>query len=123
MNEDSRRPLIDIHLFGEKGRGVRARQHIKQGQIIETCPVLIINPNDLEHIKHTNIYNYTFYWPDGRDVISYGYISLANHAEDPNSALDRDTQNQLITWYALRDIEDGEEIAFKYREVPWFRVL
>ena len=122
--EDSRRPFIDIHLFGAKGRGVRAREAIAAGQLIESCPVLILSADDLARLQQTRLADYTFAWPDSDgDAVAFGYLSFVNHAEDPNSRVDRDPAAQVIRWYALRAIEAGEEITFRYRDTSWFQVL
>ncbi|KAK4575352.1 hypothetical protein LTR86_001206 [Recurvomyces mirabilis] len=47
-----------------KGRGVFASHPIPKGTIIDTCPVLILDPQEnATHIEQTTLYHYTYNWP------------------------------------------------------------
>ncbi len=107
--------------FGESeiaGRGVFATSDIATGAVIETCPVLVLPPDDVARIDETLIYEYYFAWPDGRAGLALGYGSLYNHSDEPNARYLKDADAQTVVITAIRDIAAGEEITFSYSGQP-----
>lgn len=53
-------PLQISYLRTIIGRGVVAGRDIPAGTLIDTCPVLVLDPKENEeHIRKTDLYNYT----------------------------------------------------------------
>ncbi|POS88419.1 hypothetical protein EPUL_000160 [Erysiphe pulchra] len=113
------------------GRGVFASEDIPAHSILEVSPVLVLNPyENEEHIRKTNLYNYTYNWPYpirstlANDSIStsvqtqaiiLGLGSMFNHsALGQNVGWERDIQNEVMTYTTLRDVKAGEELCINY---------
>ena len=106
-----------------KGRGVFAKKHFLKGELIEKAPVILFTQEQIKLIDQTILYNYYFFWKTETDgVLALGLCSLCNHSENPNTVCVRKFDEQVIELIALQDIEEGEEITHKYKEV-WFDVL
>ena len=110
------------------GRGVFAAAPIAAGQIIEICPVLVFSQAELPHIRQTMLDDYYFDWGDNGAyyAVCLGYGSLYNHEYEPNAEYGMDFAAQTIDFYAVRDIQPGEEITVNYngeagnRDKVWF---
>ena len=102
------------------GRGVFAASDISQGQIIEICPVLVFDKNELPHVRQTILDNYYFDWGEEGDYFAFclGYGSLYNHVHHSNAEYAMDFTAQTIDIYAVRDIPAGEEITINYNGEP-----
>ena len=68
-------------LLGNNERGLFALKDYNEGEIIEICPTLYMDKND---IKSTNILNSHFFKGnnDNNSLISLGYCSLINHSKE-----------------------------------------
>ncbi|TVY73456.1 SET domain-containing protein [Lachnellula suecica] len=117
-----------------KGRGVFASKDIPARTVLEVCPVLVLDPvENKEYIEKTDLYNYTYNWPytptgNGKDhlkgsekpptttqAVILGLGSMFNHSNiQQNVGWERDIANRLITYTALRDIKEGEELCISY---------
>lgn len=108
-----------------KGRGVFALRDIREGQIIEVCPVLVFTKWESKVFKKTNLHNYHFDWKKGGSAILLGFGSLYNHDDEPSAEMQHDMNKRVTDVVALRDIDAHEEITIDYtggdpeREV-WF---
>ena len=69
------------------------------------------------------MYHYTFNWPShdasGNTIktqaVVFGLGSMFNHSRThQNVGWKRDIDRQLMIYYALRDIHDGEELCISY---------
>ena len=98
--------------------------------MIEVSPVLVLDPveND-EHIRKTELYNYTYNWPrtlrtkeEAKSTTStpplttqavvFGLGSMFNHSTlHQNVGWHRDLENLVIRYITLRDIRAGEELC------------
>lgn len=96
-----------------RGRGIFATQDIAPGTLIEACPVIVLPAKDLQHLEHTELFNYYFRWEEGA-AICLGNGSLYNHSYDPNARYDKEIESQEIHFVAIRPIEAGEEITVNY---------
>jgi len=111
-------------------RGVFSTEPIPKGSIIEVCPVIIIPKGEMEKIKKTVLFNYYFDWQEkaGNGAIALGYGSLFNHDYKPNAVYSYDYESGNLDFYALKDIEVGEEITINYNGDPksqekvWFEL-
>jgi uncharacterized protein len=103
-----------------KGRGVFSQQNFKRGEVIETCPVIVLPPEEIDSLELTQLYNYYFAWgPDSKDAaIALGYGSLYNHSYSPNARYYKDFENSLLRYICIRDIQKDEEITINYNCDP-----
>lgn len=107
-----------------KGLGVFAVNHIKQREIIERCPVLVINQSDITSLyTHYDVLkNYTFHWPPNNIAIAWGHGSLYNHSNHANASAIyyQESQFNYIIIECLQDIAPGEEICISYGDKQYF---
>lgn len=103
------------------GRGVFAKERILAGALIEQCPVVALtNARDRDRLRKTGLVNYYFLWGDKRDrvAICLGWGSVYNHSFEPNARYEKVMEDLRMDFYALRDIEPGEEILVNYNGAP-----
>lgn len=97
-----------------------AARKIKQGEVFERAPVVVIPRDQWRLAEKTVIDDYAFEW--GRDLkdaaIVLGYGSLYNHSATPNARFEYRLTEKLYVFIALRDIEPGEEILTNYNGDP-----
>lgn len=98
------------------GRGVFAAADIAGGEIIEMCPVIGIPDADAAHISESMLVNYIFFLGKEKNmpVLALGFGSLYNHSDSPNARYDGNSDNQVITFTAVKTIRAGEEITVDY---------
>ena len=112
------------------GRGVFTTEPISAGALIEICPVIVLPPEDRAHIHATRLHDYYFIWGehDRKTAVVLGYGSLFNHSFEPSAEYRPDFQGETLDFYALRQIEAGEEITVNYGGDPrtsravWFKM-
>ena len=122
--------LISVKDAPGKGKGVFAQKNFEKGEIIETCPVIVLPPEEVDILEHTKLFNYYFAWgSDSREAaIALGYGSLYNHSYTPNAKYEKDLKNGLLKYVCIRDIQQNEEITINYNCDPedrtpvWFDV-
>ena len=92
--------------------GVFGRHNILKGEVIEECPTAIREYYD-EQEDH---FSYVIY-ENGQQYVftAFGLGSLYNHRNIPNAHWYFDTNEKLLTVYALEDIGRDEEICINYR--------
>jgi SET domain-containing protein len=109
--------LIEVRQIKGKGRGVFARQVIREGDLIERVPVLVLSVEQItDPSAWGDISHYVFHWGEGTVALALGYGSLYNHSYQPNARYDDEPRRKVFT--ALRDIEPGEEITVNYNGEP-----
>lgn len=109
--------VVEVRQVKGKGRGVFARQSIREGQVIERVPVLVLAVDRIhDAVAWGDIANYVFHWGEGTVALALGYGSLYNHSYRPNARYDDETRRKVFT--ALRDIAEGEEITINYNGDP-----
>ncbi|MEZ4956625.1 MAG: SET domain-containing protein [Saprospiraceae bacterium] len=98
------------------GRGVFTGEPIEEGALIEICPVIVLPEKELPIIHGTTLHDYYFLWGDDQKqcAIALGYGSLYNHSYEPNAKYLLDYDHQTIDFYAIKNIEPGEEILVNY---------
>ena len=118
MGLQRRAIFIDQSPLG--GRGVFAAEPIKAGEMIEICPVLVMNSGDLALLDKTFLYDYYFLWGEsGEDcAVALGFGSLYNHFCPSNADYDMDFDNKNIEFIAVQDIAMGDEITINYHGDP-----
>ena len=113
-----------------RGRGVFANLPFAVGELIESCPVLVIPPEQWRHIEPTMLFDYSFtFGPDGEHAaIALGLGSIYNHSYQPNAEYIPDWEPARIRIVARQPIRPGEEITINYNRDPhddtsvWFKV-
>jgi hypothetical protein len=98
------------------GYGVFAKSRIGKGEIIEECTVIGLDLHVNESCWHV-LEHYRFMWPSvspNKQVIPTGYGALYNHSNSPNAAWKSSEQRETFFFYAIRDIEQNEEICTFY---------
>lgn len=109
-------------------KGVFAKIYIKQDEIIEVCPILAISADDTAAIHEESLVSYMFYYGKNKEksLIALGSGSLYNHAPKPNALYKISKKEKTITFTALTNIAEDEEITVSYAgstEKPlWFTV-
>lgn len=112
-----------------KIRGVLASQNISAGEIIEKCPLILIDIKEEDHLENTKLKEYYFLYNEKYHCIVLGYGSLYNHSFTPNAEIYRDFKNQLVVFKATKNIRRGEEITYKYmdedelKKYPEYKIL
>ena len=96
------------------GLGVFARVAIKAGDVVETCPVLLLDPDDAEQLAAGSLSGHLYDWGDGRAAVALGYGSLYNHDPKPNAEYTASEDPAEIVIVAARDIRPGEEVVIDY---------
>lgn len=109
---------LEVKRFGRKGRGVVTSQPIKKGEHVETCHVVIVPQEQMEHLGRTSLYNYYFSWGQNA-AIALGFGSLYNHSENPNVEVTRDFKSKCLVMNATRNIRPDEELTISYGAL-WF---
>ena len=104
----------------EKGeRGLFATKNYKKNDVIETCPTLIMNHNE---VSNSNILNYHFFKGNNKknSLLSLGYCSIINHSDSKqNCTWKVSNDDNTITMYATKPILKGEEIYSNYGKSYW----
>lgn len=98
------------------GYGGFAKSRIGRGEIIEECTILDLDLYRNDTCWHV-LEHYRFFWPSGKtekQVIPTGYGALYNHSNSPNAAWKSSVSRDTFFFYAIRDIEEGEEIFTYY---------
>lgn len=110
----SQKIYIAESTISDAGLGVFANALIKQGETIEICPVLVVPRSDYPELKKTILRNYYFMWGRVTAAICFGFGSYYNHAYSPNATYKKNIKAKTITFVALKDISEGEEITVNY---------
>jgi SET domain-containing protein len=110
--------VIEVKRAKGKGRGVFARRLIRQGEVIERVPVLLLTTEEVkEPEKWTGLASYCFEWGEGTLALALGYGSLYNHSYQPNARY-HDHGGQTMVFTAIQDIAPGDEITVNYNADP-----
>jgi SET domain-containing protein len=109
---------VEVKRVKGKGRGVFARRPIREGEVIERVPVLVLPAEEVEGPDGWfGLASYCFVWGRGTLALALGYGSLYNHSYRPNARY-QDEGRQVKVFTALRDIAAGEEITVNYNGDP-----
>ena len=102
------------------GEGVFAQRDAKKGTIIELCPYIVIDDDDLK--ENSRLFDYVFTSPQDKNdyLCVLGYGMLYNHSYKPNvewRILEED--NRFIAFEAIKNIKVGDEIVHDYGKGYW----
>lgn len=110
--------IVDIE---GKGRGVVATEDIKEGEIIEYCPIVFLSEKEIKFLDNEGSTMLEFYYlwqyEINKHCLMLGYGSLYNHdKENPNADVDYDVEHtkNFLLFTAIKDIKAGEEIVYDY---------
>jgi SET domain-containing protein len=109
-------PFLTIASSPNRGRGVFTTEFIKMGTVIEIAPVIVMNAVDRINLEKTLLYDYIFEWGEDQKsaAVALGYISIYNHAKQPNCIYEMDFEFETIAIKTIKDIEIGEELFINY---------
>ena len=93
-----------------KGRGLFAARAFSPGETILSAPVAVVERLGLPG----DVARYAFTWGRGQRAIAFGLVSLCNHHDTPNAALEPNPQARTLTLSALTPIGAGDEIVIRY---------
>lgn len=99
-------------------RCIRAARDIKAGELIESCPIILISHNEYEAYEKTVLTNYDYDWDDKNGALILGYGSLYNHSYSANALYERNFKTKYMEYYAIKDIKKDEEIFINYNGKP-----
>ena len=102
------------------GQGVFATRTISKGEVIERCPYIVIDDDDLADINRLQDYLFTSPDQPGDYLCVLGYGMMYNHSDKPNAEWEIDEDDiQFVRFTALKPIADGEEIFQNYGDEYW----
>lgn len=100
------------------GRGVFAKEDINEGEIIENCHFTILEQPFISIDK--KLQEYVFAWPKtsfaSKSVVVWGFGSIYNHSKNNNADWMTSEENNLFTFFTIKNIKSGEEIFTNYGE-------
>ena len=105
---------VEPRLSPRHGIGVFAKCAIPEGEVVEHCPVLLLEPDDARYAAEGSLSGYVYDWEDGRSAVALGCGSLYNHDPDPSAEYSAGEDGQSLVLVARRDIAAGEEITIDY---------
>lgn len=106
-------PKVECVEIANKGKGLVAREIIKQGEIVSISGGIIIQTKDWENLKDLNL-DYSYFIADGFLICPLNPEDPSddwrmNHCCHPNCGV----KGQII-FVAMKDIEKDEELTFDY---------
>ena len=102
----------------ETGLGVFARENIRDGELIEISPLIMVD-EDAMAVDTLNDYVFTINKEENIYGIALGYGSLYNHSDEPNADWAIDIENEQIRFVAKGAIMAGEQISVSYGNSYW----
>jgi SET domain-containing protein len=104
---------VSFGYTAEGGLSVFARKDIKDGEVIEVVPVLILNKRSMG-VDTLNDYLFVYNKEEETYALPLCYGALYNHDEEPNADWSMDFDNQQMRFVAKRNILNGQEITISY---------
>lgn len=101
-----------------KIRGLLAVRQITKGEIIEKCPIILVDKTQEAALRQTVLWKYYYEWSRSHHCIVLGYGSLINHSYNPSARYVYDYKYKLLTFKAIKKILPGEEITVNYNLIP-----
>lgn len=83
----------------------------------------MVPKNDKSKLETSFLKHYMFQTDDGKFyVVGMGYVSIANHADQPNAEFDVTTD--VVVVRAIKNIPPGKEITVDYGwdEADWLEI-
>lgn len=109
--------LYLMHTSTEKGHGVFAARPFIAGEVVEECPVIVLDAGfeGLPEQLQTRV----FAWgvladTHASDALALGFGSMYNHANPANLRYEANAAEELLRFVAVRDIAADEELTINY---------
>ncbi|HEX8932522.1 MAG TPA: SET domain-containing protein, partial [Patescibacteria group bacterium] len=103
---------IEIKNTRKKGRGVFALKNFKEGEIVESCPVITLTPKERKYCEKTILNFYIYPWKSLKSAaVVLGYGSIYNHSFTPNADWVQNFKTNSMVYTAIAPIKKGEEIT------------
>ncbi|HEX9007833.1 MAG TPA: SET domain-containing protein [Patescibacteria group bacterium] len=110
---------IEIKNTRKKGRGVFALKNFKEGEIVESCPVITLTPKERKYCEKTILNFYIYPWKSLKSAaVVLGYGSIYNHSFTPNADWVQNFKTNSMVYTAIAPIKKGEEITVNYNGEP-----
>ena len=124
------RKVIIVRRTAKKGLGVFALKDIKEGEIVESAPVLIFDTKGRKNLEKTLLSHYIYPWRSTRGAaLVLGYGSIYNHSFSPNADWKQNFKTKCMVYRAIKPIKKGDEVTVNYNgepddnsEIDWFDV-
>ncbi|MDQ3575207.1 MAG: SET domain-containing protein [Actinomycetota bacterium] len=100
------------------GDGVFAARAFGIGELVECCPVIVCPSHQEQLLEQTALRGLYFTWEDDAIAVALGFGSLYNHAWRPNARYELDHGPEVVRFFAVRAIAEGEEITVNYTGEP-----
>ena len=100
------------------GDGVFAARAIGAGELVECCPTIVCPPHQEKLLEKTALRGLYFAWEGDAIAVALGFGSFYNHAWQPNARDELDYGPQVVRFFAVRPIAEGEEITINYTGEP-----
>lgn len=99
----------------EVARGVRAKQSICKGVVVEVAHCIRIPKQEYEdHLRYSVLEHYLYVGRNGCMLMALGVGSLFNHSKQPNLYFAIDHDHLVIRYEAARNIAAHEELTICY---------
>lgn len=100
-----------------KGRGVFATRKISPGELIEVCPVVLVQWSELPESLKLVVFNWGQLTKGSpASAIALGWGSMYNHGNPANVRYAADTASCTMAFSAARQIDVGEELTVNYNK-------
>jgi SET domain-containing protein len=102
------------------GRGVFAATAIKEDEVIEICPILLLWDDDAVGAGETMLGSYVYEYAENCSMMALGHGSLYNHSDDANAMYellthdDKPQEYSELYFVATKPIRKHEEIFINY---------
>jgi hypothetical protein len=100
-----------------KGRGVFAARTYTRGEVVETCPVVVLRMpfSSLPDEMKTLVFDWEVLAKvPNSHAFALGYGSMYNHNNPANMRYEADRQHSLLHFISVRAINEGEELTVNY---------
>lgn len=115
-------PLFEIKEFVEYGRGLYAKEKIREGSIIHISEIILLSEQETKAADaHGILQNHRFTFSRFQDAILLGYGSLFNGLPDGYNVLHQvifKDYRPMVLFVAAKDIEPGEQLFIEYTYNP-----
>src|SRR6266498_1140278 len=101
------------HTDTPKSRGVFANRHFKKGEIVEYCPLLIIEEPLCELSEQLKLIGFEMV-PDTSSAIALGFGSLYRQDGASNMRCEVKTEQPVLVFTTVRSVEKDEELTVDY---------
>lgn len=100
-----------------KGLGAFAARKFSREEVVELCPVLVIDAaaTKLPQPINTRVFDWAKLAKSKQhSALALGYGSMYNHDNPANMRYEADATKLFLRFIAIRDIEESEELTINY---------